>query len=468
MIPKGHRHSTLDSLAGTMNKRGMILPAIEAALLAENATRCNPPLPECEVLEIAEDIQRRYVTQGQRATPPVPTIKSADDKLKQIQLNAARLRLRRGTDIVPRKQSWITHNFLPAEDLTLVAAATGVGKTRTTVHMSASITSGRVPVTGEPCAPRNVLFLSNEDAQSRLHEMFVGFGGDLSRFFVIEEDADHEWSMDDVTALDAQMELLEPALVVIDTLVACKPDEANLNSNGDMVMILKPLRRLANARHCCIVVLHHDNKTLGLDALRRVSGAGAITSTPRHIISMAQHPEDETRCVAVISKTNLCWKGGRPELRVHAEPDGVESLPTSPQMTMSQPADDQRSNPADAEEFLLEALKGGPVDCVVLKKLALDGYGIGAYTLWRTFTKLHLEREMDGFGSNRKVFWKLPTKNRAQSELPINCTINCTIAESAIDRDAVESKAFIANNLPIDCKTNKNAIDGAIDGRRRA
>lgn len=57
-IPKGQRNQTLTSLAGTMRKRGMTQEAIEAALLAENRKRCDPPLPDTEVLGITSSIAR--------------------------------------------------------------------------------------------------------------------------------------------------------------------------------------------------------------------------------------------------------------------------------------------------------------------------------------------------------------------------------------------------------------------------
>jgi hypothetical protein len=57
---KNSSRKTLVSLAGTMNKRGMTLEAIEAALLAENAAKCAPPLPEAKVRKIAADVVKRY------------------------------------------------------------------------------------------------------------------------------------------------------------------------------------------------------------------------------------------------------------------------------------------------------------------------------------------------------------------------------------------------------------------------
>ena len=57
-IGEGNRNHTLVSLAGTMQRRGMSLEAIEAALLADNMARCAPPLPEAEVRTIAAGIKR--------------------------------------------------------------------------------------------------------------------------------------------------------------------------------------------------------------------------------------------------------------------------------------------------------------------------------------------------------------------------------------------------------------------------
>ncbi|MBI3410706.1 MAG: bifunctional DNA primase/polymerase, partial [Planctomycetes bacterium] len=52
----GERNNCLTSLAGTMRWRGMAREAIEAALLAENRRRCDPPLSETEVCGIAESV----------------------------------------------------------------------------------------------------------------------------------------------------------------------------------------------------------------------------------------------------------------------------------------------------------------------------------------------------------------------------------------------------------------------------
>lgn len=57
-IPEGYRNNVLTSLAGSMRRVGMTAPAILAALLAENAGRCVPPLPDREVERIAGSVAR--------------------------------------------------------------------------------------------------------------------------------------------------------------------------------------------------------------------------------------------------------------------------------------------------------------------------------------------------------------------------------------------------------------------------
>ena len=57
-IPETTRNATLASIAGAMRRKGADQGAIEAALLEINASRCQPPLAESEVLRIAVSVSR--------------------------------------------------------------------------------------------------------------------------------------------------------------------------------------------------------------------------------------------------------------------------------------------------------------------------------------------------------------------------------------------------------------------------
>lgn len=80
VIGAGNRNASLASMAGAMRSKGMTVAAIRAALTAENAARCQPPLPEPEIESIANSISRyepkqaapKRAVQGRRLDLPDP------------------------------------------------------------------------------------------------------------------------------------------------------------------------------------------------------------------------------------------------------------------------------------------------------------------------------------------------------------------------------------------------------------
>ena len=58
LVPQGQRNNYLTSLAGTLQRRGASSEAITAALMAENAAKCSPPLVSSEVEAIVASISR--------------------------------------------------------------------------------------------------------------------------------------------------------------------------------------------------------------------------------------------------------------------------------------------------------------------------------------------------------------------------------------------------------------------------
>ena len=68
-VAEGRRNERLASLAGSMRRPGMSREAITAALLAENRARCQPPLPDSEVEDIAASVARYDAVQDQVTYP---------------------------------------------------------------------------------------------------------------------------------------------------------------------------------------------------------------------------------------------------------------------------------------------------------------------------------------------------------------------------------------------------------------
>ncbi len=124
------------------------------------------------------------------------------------------LKLKRGSEIQDREQNWVVPYFLPCDTLILVAGQVGLGKTTACLSWAASITNGQTPILGGARDPQNVLMLSNEDSETHIRRIFSRLGGDLTRLYVEDEDSDLPWSLENVPALEAQIEELKPALVI--------------------------------------------------------------------------------------------------------------------------------------------------------------------------------------------------------------------------------------------------------------
>lgn len=76
-IPNGARNQTLTSLAGTMRRRGMSNESIYLALCAENSRRCNPPLPDLEIRQIANSVGR-YIPSAPAVFSGKPEVEPRD------------------------------------------------------------------------------------------------------------------------------------------------------------------------------------------------------------------------------------------------------------------------------------------------------------------------------------------------------------------------------------------------------
>ena len=85
-VPEGSRHSHLLSRAGKLAAAGMTADAIEAAVVAENAAACDPPMSEAEARRLATDVGRRY---GDLRRYPLTDLGNAE---RLADLNADELR----------------------------------------------------------------------------------------------------------------------------------------------------------------------------------------------------------------------------------------------------------------------------------------------------------------------------------------------------------------------------------------
>jgi hypothetical protein len=191
--------------------------------------------------------------------------------------------------------------------------------------------------------------------------------------------------------------------------------------------------------------------------LAKISGSIGITATARHVILIAQHPNDENSRVAAIAKTNLV-KQDAPGYQFRLSPfawHGETNLSAADllQFPLSPPVAAEKTT--EAEAFLRDVLKDGrEEDSAVLLRQGNTGCGIKPRTLQRAATRLGVERNYVGYGKDRKVYWSLsPT---------ISDTIDDTSHKLGGDGpDTMKSVSFDAGSVIDDTRIN---VGGDVGG----
>jgi hypothetical protein len=251
-IPEGKRNAALTSLAGTMRKRGMTQDAITAALLADNAARCNPPLPEWEVKAIACSVAKYP---PEMPAIPEPAKDTRHDRFKIAWADDA---------MKPQPPiEWVIDSLFSVGSVSLVVGEGGCGKTYAMIDAAVSVTMGQKWLDFE--TQKNVTLVIDEESGNRriarrFAEVLRGHGAQggesvgyitmASLNLLDEKDIDEFQNL--IVGIGARF-------VVIDALADVMPN-GDENSVKDVQPVFHALRVIANESQAAIVVIHHSNK----------------------------------------------------------------------------------------------------------------------------------------------------------------------------------------------------------------
>ena len=260
-IAEGSRNATLTSLAGTMRRRGMGESAILAALLEENASRCDPPLSPSEVGRIAHSV-------GQYEPHVETAILSTDWPIYTL-----------ADAYAPRDPlTYIVADLFSLPSLSIVYGAPGCLKSLLMADCALCVAAGipwleSLPDSGEITARQTVqvpvLWVDFDNGRRRTDERIEALG----RARNLEADAvpfsyacmPTPWldasDPDSIDSLIGRVNVMSPGLVVVDNLgvVSGSADE----NSAEMVHVLANFRRLAEETGAAVVVIHHQRKATG-------------------------------------------------------------------------------------------------------------------------------------------------------------------------------------------------------------
>jgi hypothetical protein len=261
-IPEGQRNQVLTSLGGTMRHRGAYEESVVAALFKENVLKCDPPLSEAEVRNIARSVCR--YEPGNVTTAPIGNQNSSNvseaPPIVLIPRHVSAL-LRDAPQVI-----WQVENILPVGSAAVLVGDAGIGKSWMLLALALAVAQG-LPWLGEFTTRQGkVLVVDEENADAllkrRMEKLLLGEGlpedgAGLNIEFLTGQGINLS---DDrfVTALEVELDKMRPDLVLIDALV--RIHRGNENDAREMAAVFAILKQWTVAYGCSFVFCHHRKK----------------------------------------------------------------------------------------------------------------------------------------------------------------------------------------------------------------
>ena len=422
-IPEGHRDEFMFKLACKYQAMGMSDEAMLAALQAENAVRCKPPLTDKEIKRKVKQAQKYAKGEVISVTDNTATVEKRKTygKTRKIEEEVTEHDLEMPTlgEFEERHKEWLVPDYIPKGCVTLLCSDGGIGKTTIWCDTLAAFTTGRATIFDKAMDipfmdgnKRNVMYFSKEDpTEEILKGKLREAGADQSKircFGLDDERLGKIWYGS--LLLERLVEKYKPDVVVFDTLQAFLPEGVDMAKRKDMRDALNPLNALGAKYGTSFLMVMHTNKSSN-SGRQRMADSSDIWDLGRSAL-MAGRTKDEGVCYLSHEKSNY----GRLQKTIlfSVTDKGIEFRGTSNRKDRDYVSDGlTTSAPSprmdEAREFILDNLEDG-MEVAELERIA-KAAGISPDTLKNARATLKKEKLISirpiGFGKEKK--WLLYT-----------------------------------------------------------
>jgi len=290
------------------------------------------------------------------------------------------------TAYTAQRVRWLWDNWLALGKLHLLAGAPGTGKTTLAVSIAATVSAGARWPDGMATEAGDVLIWSGEDsvADTLLPRLLVA-GGNPRRVHFVDGVREHGRGRPfdpaiDMPALVAEARLLPSLrLIVLDPVVAAVAGDSHKNTETRRG--LQPVVDLAGQLDCALLGITHLSKnTSGREPLERVAGSIAFGAVARGVLATVKAADTEEPRRLVRAKSNIGPdSGGFSYVLFGALVPGHDftaqridwgaALEGSARELMAVEQEDMAGEAMeDAETFLLDTLKDGPLRPAILRR----------------------------------------------------------------------------------------------------
>jgi hypothetical protein len=314
-------------------------------------------------------------------------------------------------DVEPENVDWLWHPYIPIGKLTSIEGDPGLGKSWLAFAIAAALSKGaNLPGELSPREPRRVLLLTAEDGLGdTLRPRLDRLGADPELIFGVEL----SWELDEagLKQLRDMVTAKKPAFVIIDPLVAFMGGKLDLHKANQVRAVMARLANLAQECTVAIVFIRHLSKGKREKAIYRGQGSIDITAACRSVLMVGLSPDGDTgKRIVAHTKHNLTPPGRSLSYIINEgkfEWTGEVDL-TAEDLCREPENSETRSAREEAEEFLKEVLKDGPVPQTEVAQQA-EEQGISKRTLDRAKKSLRIKSKR----TEGRWVWSLSRENDA-------------------------------------------------------
>jgi putative DNA primase/helicase len=348
--------------------------------------------------------------------------------------DAAPLRLTRVSDVEAVPVEWLWTGRLARGKLTLLAGDPGIGKSQIATDIIARTSAGLYWPDGGRADVGSVIIISAEDAlRDTIRPRLEAAGAELPRVHVLGaviENAPkvHSFNLQDHIAYLSQTvaSIGDVVLIVIDPITSYMGAGIDSHRTTDVRAVLEPLIRFADETGIAVLAISHPPKSAQGKAINSVTGSLAYVAAARMVFIAIEEPETERRLLLPV-KNNLAppspGLGYRLEQSITLNGIVASRVVWDGQPVFTTANEAVRASNAsgtdkvkEAEQFLLEQLRNGPV-CVDGLFDAAARHGVAEKTLRRAGGRLGVAKTKRGFHGGWA--WSLPdTLKMANEDAP--------------------------------------------------
>lgn len=268
-IPAGKRNATLWSSGCAMRRWGMSEKEILAALSIANQERCDPPLTDEEIRDLAQRAAR-YEPAAAEVTLSVNGRQAVDDVFEPEEEEAlARSDFRFYTfeeilQLPPPE--WQVEDLFPETSFLQIFGQTWSGKSLVMMDLALNIAKGTKSWCGRKILKNGPVVWINADGGRGITPRSVAWaetnGQEFEYPFLVLMGNVQLNRADQIGAFRLQLMAMDPrpVLVVFDTLSRCIPG-VDENNQAEMTKVTDACHRIKLDVGCTVCLIHHTDKT---------------------------------------------------------------------------------------------------------------------------------------------------------------------------------------------------------------